>query len=96
MTEDVLERANDYWWLVNDLMNVRNHYNTEAEFDYSYQSLYGLDQRRTEFHDALCKALNVEKEEIQYITDNLDRYDCFERFCEALEKHDKKKENINE
>jgi len=87
MNKKALEWADAYWWLVNDLMIMRDHYNTEAEFDYSYQSLYGLDARRTEYHDELCKALGVEKEEIKYITDNLDRYDCFERFCEALEKH---------
>lgn len=90
MNKEAFERACDYWWLVNDIMFAKEIYRNEAEFEYKYLSFYGLDQKRTEFHNALCEALGVKKEEIKYITDNLDRYDCFERFCEALEKHNKK------
>lgn len=87
MTDQVKEWADAYWWLVNDLIFAKDHYNNEAKFYYNYESFYGLDQRRTEYHNELCKALGVEKAEIKYITDNLDKYDCFEKFLEALEKH---------
>ena len=93
ISEKAKELAKDYWNLINDLMIMSEKFKTETEFDIKYQSFYGLDNRRTEFHDELCKELNIEKDEIKYITDNLDRYDCFERFLEALEKHIKKPYN---
>ena len=93
ISEKAKELAKNYWDLVNDLMIMSEKFKTETEFDIKYRSFYGLDNRRTEFHDELCKELNIEKDEIKYITDNLDRYDCFERFLEALEKHIKKPYN---
>lgn len=74
------DAAYDYWDFVQfrilqfeDIPHFRDHFGFPA-----------LEARRTEFHDALCKALGLDKEVTRQVTDNLDRYDCFERFWEAL------------
>ena len=42
---------------------------------YAGMGLYGLDNRRREIHDELCRLFGLSKEETCKVTDNLDKID---------------------
>ena len=48
--------------------------------------MYGLDDRRAEYHEELCKYYGVNKEESKVITDNIDKYEWIGDFQNAFEK----------
>jgi uncharacterized protein (DUF342 family) len=54
--------------------------------------LYGMDERRVEYHNELCQWYNIDKEESKKITDNLDKYEDVQEMDNALRKLPKIKE----
>lgn len=87
-----IDYIRDYWDWIQDYL-----YWSETAQGKNYQTRcawYGWDDRRTEFHDAMCERLGLKKEDTKEITDNIDRFDCFESFVEAL--LELKKEKVNE
>ena len=87
ISEKAKDLAESFWYIVNDMIIGSEKHQEDIELNNKYKS---LDNRTIKYLDALCEELNVERDEIKYITDNLDGYDCFERFLEALENHIKK------
>lgn len=87
VSNEAKDLAEAFWYVVNDIVIYSEKDQEDIELNNKYKS---LDNRIIKYLDTLCKELNIEKDEISYITDNLDRYDCFESFLEALEKHIKK------
>ena len=78
------ELAEAFWYVVNDMVIDSEKYQKDIELDNKFKL---LDNRTIKYLDALCEELNVEKDEIKYIIDNINEYNCFENFLEALEKH---------
>jgi len=44
--------------------------------------MYGMEERRTNLHDDLCKHYGMDRETTKQVTDHLDRYEC------AVDMHD--------
>ncbi len=75
----VEQLAREYWDFVQDVFAT-------LPFGEGGMFVYGLNNHRRELHEKLCQALGLDEIETKPITDNLDRYDCFEAFLEALYK----------
>ena len=48
--------------------------------------MYGLDDRRTEYHEGLCKHYHIGKEVSKTITDHMDKYEWVYDLHNALDK----------
>ena len=48
--------------------------------------MYGLNDRRTEYHKELCMHYGIDKEASKSITDNMDKYEWIGDFQNAFEK----------
>lgn len=48
--------------------------------------MYGLDDKRAEYHDKLCNHYGIDKEVSKIVTDNMDKYEWIGDFQNAFEK----------
>ena len=73
------DAARDYWDLTQRVRLSLDFLQSRI-----YGTPYGIDSRRGEAHDILCEKLGLAKEATKEITDNMDRFDCFESFYDSL------------
>ena len=78
----LIDAAYDYWDWIQKMIILSESISLEARL----YATYSMDDRRKEYHDILCAKLGLPKEKTTEITDNIDRYDCFEAFFDALKK----------
>lgn len=76
--------ASDYWEYIQSWMLFLDKNAGVPGFNTTAVGIYGYESRRTEYHDRVCEALGISKENTKEITDNIDRYGCFDDFYEAL------------
>lgn len=79
--ERLKESAYDYWDFMQRYIIISENGIRGCRAAMTY---YGLDNKRTEFHDRLCAVMKIAKEKTKEITDNVDRFDCFDGFYKAI------------
>lgn len=70
--KDVPQIAWEYWGLVS--------------FCLDNPGLYGMDKRRSDCHERLCKYYNISKRKCRQITDHLNKYENAVQMHEVLKK----------
>lgn len=79
-----LDVVSDYWDFVQGWLRFLESHSGTPGFGITAVGIYGYDNRRTEYHDRLCDVLGISKDRTKQITDNIDSFDCFESFYDAL------------